>query len=157
MIAVHELDVFSCSYFKKVVLSSVCIRLQSLKTLHDRFGGQFIRFAITGVLATILHIMVATWFITKWLFLPSFANGIAFATAASFSYVMNTRWSFSSKVTVGNIARFTVVSIVGLSLSMGISGLAHLYGLHYFYGIMLVVFIVPLVTFLLHKVWTYRP
>ena len=125
-------------------------------TLRHKLSGQFVRFAITGLLATGLHTVVAAWFITKWLLLPSFANGIAFATAASFSYVVNTRWSFASQVSPDNIIRFAVVSIVGLSLSMGISGMAHYYGLHYIYGIVFVVCIVPAVTFVLHSAWTYR-
>ena len=39
---------------------------------------------------------------------------------------------------------------------MAMSGAAQYYGLHYWYGIGLVVCIVPPVTFLLHNFWTYK-
>jgi len=114
------------------------------------------RFAASGVVATGVHVALATGFIRFVLMEPALANGIAFVIATVFSYTVNTLWSFSNTLTGTNFLRFSLVSLVGLTLTMLISGTAQYYGLHYMYGISLVVCMVPPTTFLLHKFWTYR-
>ena len=114
------------------------------------------RFAISGLLVTGLHVLVATAFIRFILEAPSLANGIAFVVATVFSYMINTMWSFSSPLHGRNLLRFVLVSLVGLFLAVAVSGAAQYYNLHYMYGISLVVCTVPPVTFFLHSFWTYR-
>lgn len=84
------------------------------------------------------------------------ANGVAFATATVFSYLINTLWSFSSRLHGRNLRRFVLVSALGCLLAVAVSGLAEHYGLPYELGIVLVVLSVPPATFLLHSLWTYR-
>jgi putative flippase GtrA len=115
-----------------------------------------LRFAFSGVLVTLLHVLIAVTFIEYILPAPSIANGVAFAIATITSYVINTKWSFSSQLHGRNLFRFSMVSIFGLSLAMGISGAAQAYGLSYWYGIGAVVCAVPPATFILHNFWTYR-
>lgn len=114
------------------------------------------RFAISGLLVTSLHVLVATCFINFVLAVPSLANGVAFVVATVFSYMVNTLWSFSSPLHRRNLLRFVLVSLVGLFLAVAVSGYAQYYNLHYIYGIGLVVCTVTPVTFLLHGFWTYR-
>jgi putative flippase GtrA len=120
------------------------------------FTSQALRFALSGLLATGLHVCIATVFIKAVLPAPSVANGVAFMGATVFSYLVNTIWSFSSPLHGKNLMRFCAVAFIGLALSMTISGTAQYYGLHYLYGIALVVCIVPPVTFFLHSYWTYK-
>jgi len=87
---------------------------------------------------------------------PSIANGFAFVVATTFSYLVNTIWSFSSPLHGKILVRFCIVSIVGLFLAMLVSGAAEYLGLHYLHGILLVAMIIPPVTFILHNFWTYR-
>lgn len=114
------------------------------------------RFAVSGLLATGLHVLIAVSFIRLILPSPMLANGVAFATATVFSYLINTLWSFSSRLHGKNLRRFVVVSALGCLLSVVVSGLAQHYGLPYGLGIVLVVLSVPPATFLLHSFWTYR-
>jgi putative flippase GtrA len=114
------------------------------------------RFAASGLLATAVHVTIATGFIRYVLPEPILANGLAFITATIFSYLANTLWSFSNPLTGANFVRFSLVSLVGLALTTLISGTAEHYRLHYIYGIGLVVCLVPPTTFVLHKFWTYR-
>lgn len=114
------------------------------------------RFAVSGVLVTGLHVVVAAGFIHLILPKPAVANGVAFVVATVFSYLINTLWSFSSPLHARNLIRFLVVSGVGCVLAITVSGLAELYGMHYWIGIASVVAIVPPVTFILHSMWTYR-
>lgn len=126
------------------------------ETLSPVLTRQALRFALSGLLVTGLHIFIATAFIQLVLPAPSLANGVAFGVATLFSYLINTLWSFSSPLHGRNLLRFCFVSFIGLFLAMAISGAAQYYGLHYWYGIGFVVCAVPPVTFLLHNFWTYR-
>ena len=88
--------------------------------------------------------------------MPWLANGIAFVVATLFSFTINTTWSFSSRPSRRLLVRFVLVATVGLGITVAVSGTAQYFGLHYLYGIALVVCAVPPITFLLHKYWTYR-
>jgi putative flippase GtrA len=120
------------------------------------FVKQIRRFAVSGLLATSLHALVAIGLIRLLAMSAPSANGLAFAVATVFSYAINTLWSFSSALHGQNLVRFICVSIVGGALAMGVSAIAARYDLHYLIGIGLVAILVPPVTFLLHRFWTYR-
>lgn len=114
------------------------------------------RFAVSGVLSTGLHVFVATGIIVLLLPMPALANGVAFLVATLFSFTINTMWSFSSRPSRRLLLRFVMVATAGLAVTVAVSGTAEFFGLHYLFGIALVVCTVPPVTFLLHKYWTYR-
>jgi SAM-dependent methyltransferase/putative flippase GtrA len=128
----------------------------SVKPLPSLLTRQALRFALSGLLITGIHVFIATVFIQILLLAPALANGVAFVVATIFSYLINTTWSFSSPLRGRNLFRFCCVSFIGLFLSTAISGAAQYYGLHYWYGIAFVVFTIPPVSFLLHNFWTYR-
>ena len=114
------------------------------------------RFIVSGILVTGLHVLIAASLIRILLWAPPLANGMAFVGATIFSYVINTRWSFSSPLHGRNLFRFIVVSIIGLLLAITISGLAEFYGMHYWFGIAGVICTVTPLSFLLHSFWTYK-
>lgn len=106
-------------------------------------------------MVTGLHVAVAFSLITTILPVPAVANGIAFVVANLFSYAINTLWTFSRPLQGRSLVRFVLVSLFGFIIAVTVSGLAEWYGLHYWYGIGLVVCCVTPVTFLLHNFWTY--
>jgi putative flippase GtrA len=120
------------------------------------FVKQTKRFAVSGLLATGLHVLVAVCLIRLFAISAPFANGIAFLVATVFSYAANTLWSFSSVLHGRNLFRFICVSIIGGGLAVSASALAAHYDLHYLIGIGIVATVVPPVTFLLHRFWTYK-
>lgn len=115
-----------------------------------------VRFGLTGVLMTAFHALLATLCIEIILITPSLANGIAALISTYISYLINTKWSFSRQCEGKILTRFYIVSLFGLLLAMGISHGIDQIGLHYAYGILAVVCIIPPVNFLLHQFWTYR-
>jgi putative flippase GtrA len=117
---------------------------------------QALRFLLTGLLVTFLHVFIAISIIQIGLLPPYLANAIAFVGASLFSYLLNTIWSFSSPLESRNFIRFILVSCLGLVLAMFISGLAEYYRLNYWYGIFYVVSIVTPISFLMHNFWTYK-
>ncbi len=116
-----------------------------------------LRFGVTGIGVTALHVIIAAGLIDAFDLPPPLANGIAFTVATLTSYLFNTFWSFSQKPARANVLRFSIVSLLGLSIAMTVAAAAAAMSFSYWIGIAGVVMIVPLVTFLLHTFWTYRP
>jgi putative flippase GtrA len=124
--------------------------------MHPEIGRRVLRFSLTGVLNTSVHITIASLAIQLLEINHSIANGIAFITATLISYLINTKWSFSGVLHRKTLFRFAIVSLFGLFLAMALSGLIQHIGLSYWYGILAVVCVMPVSNFLLHHYWTYR-
>ena len=122
----------------------------------SNLARQLQRFVISGLFVTGLHVMIAVALVRLIAVSAPLANGIAFVFATVFSYTINTLWSFSSPLQGKNLIRFVCVSFIGCALAMGVSGLAAQFSLHYLAGIGLVAIVIPPMTFLLHRFWTYR-
>lgn len=129
-----------------------------IKTFYKKSHSitRLLRFTFVGMLATITHLSIAIIAIKYFLFNQSLSNGLAFLIATLFSYVLNTKWSFSSKIEKKNFFKFCIVSIIGLLLSVTISLVNQLLGWHYLVGILITVLILPINNFLLHNFWTYK-
>ena len=111
---------------------------------------------MTGLLVTGVHVVAAVSFVHLVLANPPLANGFAFIVATVVSYLINTLWSFSSRLHGRTLGRFVVVSIGGFGLAMLVAWAAQSVGLGYLAGIMIVALIIPVYTFILHNFWTYR-
>ncbi|WP_294769610.1 GtrA family protein [uncultured Rhodoferax sp.] len=115
-----------------------------------------LRFGITGVLNTAVHVVTASAWIHTVHPNPALANGVAFSVATLFSYGVNTWWTFATTFKRQTLIRFFAVALIGLPLSAGIAGAVDWLGYGYAYGIAAVVCTMPPVNFLLHHFWTYR-
>lgn len=114
------------------------------------------RFGITGLMATGIHVVVAVTLITRLSMFPHVANPIAFLTATGFSYATNTLWSFSSRMNHKILLRYASVSLFGCLATITIAAAAEAAHLSYRFGILLVIALVTPITFALHSLWTYR-
>ena len=119
-------------------------------------SNSFIKFGITGVGSTLIHIAVATVLISVLGSNSQIGNGVAFVVATCFSYTTNTLWSFSNEINRRTASRFVVISLGGLVLTLLISTGADMLGFHYNLGIAMVVLSVPIYSFIAHRLWTYR-
>ena len=114
------------------------------------------RFLITGILVTSVHAVIAVILIHNMILKPPLANGVAFILATVTSCVINTRWSFSSKLSHHVIFKFCTVSIIGLLISVSVAWVAQELGVSYLFGIFFIAIISPAITFILHNFWTYK-
>ena len=117
-----------------------------------------LRFAVSGGLATVVHagvfVSLVEWFALR----PVLAAAPAFVFALFVSYGMNYHWTFSASAPHRvMLPRFVVVALLGLALNLGIT-YAVVDVAHYWYGyaLLLIVLLVPLVTFLLSKFWVFN-
>ncbi|MBL1277264.1 MAG: GtrA family protein [Ectothiorhodospiraceae bacterium] len=115
------------------------------------------RFAVSGGLATLTHVSVAIVMIEWFSVRPVFAAGIAFAVALVISYSLNYHWTFSASGPHRvMLPRFVLVAILGLLLNIGITySVVDMAGYWYGYALMLVVISVPIMTFVLSKLWVF--
>lgn len=114
------------------------------------------RFGVSGVVATGVHVAIATTLINGFSASQVTANGAAFVCANVCSYLLNALWSFSAKPGRANFLRFYAVSLLGLALTLAISWLAQTLGLSYWTGLAAILSVVPPLTFVLHRFWTFR-
>lgn len=128
-----------------------------MNRLPDRSSlGRFIRFGLTGLTTTGVHFLVAIALVELLHTSPTVANGVAFVTATVTSFVINTLWSFKSRVDVQTFTRYVTVAAVGLGLTLALSSLLDGLGVHYILAIFLITLINPPIIFVLHNAWTYR-
>ncbi len=114
------------------------------------------RFATVGVAATIIHVLVAVALVELLNWHPGLANGIAFIVANLFSYAVNTHWSFERKISLKSWYRFLTVSFLAWLLTIAVSWSVEAAGGSYLLGILLVVALIPGLTYLGHRYFTYR-
>lgn len=112
---------------------------------------------MTGIGVTALHVVVATSLVEMSLAGPAAANGIAFIAAALASFLLNARFTFRTQATGGPLVRFLLVTGLCGALSAAIAAFAEAQGFDYRIGIAAVVAIVPILSFLLHNFWSFRP
>jgi putative flippase GtrA len=114
------------------------------------------RFGLVGVGVTGLHVIVVVALIEAWRVAPVRANAVAFLCATLASYLANTLWSFRHRLQPQSFVRFLVISVAGFCATLGISGAAQTLGVHYAVGLAAIVVTVPVLSFILHRTWTYR-
>ncbi len=115
-----------------------------------------VRFGLAGMVATLDHVLVAWLAMEKFQLHPALANGLAFLHANSLAYLINTRWTFRASHSARTWRRYLAVSLFGGLASMLISGGVALAGGHELLGILLVVCLLPLISFHAHRRYTYR-
>ncbi|OEF60326.1 polysaccharide synthesis protein GtrA [Enterovibrio norvegicus] len=115
---------------------------------------RIVRFGITGALASLTHIVVAfTWlyFLGSSVFI---ANMFGFSCAFGLSYLLQSHFVFQRTLSIENAKRFFIVQFSALMVSQLFSSLFQ-EGNHYA-RVLIVVFMIPLVTYLIHRCWTYK-
>ncbi len=116
----------------------------------------FFRFAIIGVFNTLLHNATVIALVEHWAWSATVANVPAYLVATVFSFWINSRWTFGADVDWRRFPRFVVVGGFGLAVTLLIAGAAEWKGLHYLWGQTVIVMILPVLVFVVHRRWTFR-
>jgi len=118
--------------------------------------GRFGKFAFIGVLNTLVHLAVVITLVELLGVFPVWANGAAFLCANGFSFWANSRWSFKRRMSRLLYLRFLAVSLLSLLVTLGVTAIGEWFGIHYLISVFITFFTLPLVTYLAHRLWTYR-
>lgn len=118
------------------------------------YRSKLIRYALIGGTSTLIHLSVAfLWLysVNTSLFL---ANTIGFSVAFIFSYTVQSRYVFLHPLSLPKALRYFVVQFGALLASLFLSNI--LVGYNSYIKTIIVVILLPLITFVIHKVWTFR-
>jgi putative flippase GtrA len=116
----------------------------------------WVRFAICGGITTFFHfgvVIAAVFFLHL---NAGFANFCAFGLASCVSYGLNSYWTFSRSPSLDSGGRFVVVVFLGALLAFAITGFVTSVGFHYLLATLVVAVVLPPVTFLMHRFWTFK-
>jgi putative flippase GtrA len=125
----------------------------------SEFGSrlQFATFVAVGVAATATHAGCALFAHQVLRLAPLVANLVGYIFALQVSYVGNARLTFRRRILVPHqFLRFVVVSLVGLALNEGmVFLLSNQLKLPFYITLIPVVVVVPVITFVLARVWAF--
>jgi putative flippase GtrA len=122
--------------------------------------AQLLRFAVTGAFVTALGVGVYALVALALRWEPQLGNFLAYVVAVATGYVMHSRWSFrdhGGQRTRTTQLRFVVVSLISYALN---SFWVWLLFSHLDLGraapIVPMLFVTPVVTFVLNRQWVFR-
>lgn len=134
--------------------------LRRMTPEQRRTAGQLIRFLISGGLVTALGIGVYALVALGLRWHPQVGNLLAYATAMATGYWLHSRWSFrghGDERNAGTLGRFVTVSLISLGLnSLWVWLATEPLGLSPAWPIVPMLFVTPLVTFTLNRLWVFR-
>jgi putative flippase GtrA len=115
---------------------------------------QLAKYGFFGVIATLVHLLTA-WAII-YLFAASvfIANTVAFFTAFIFSYIFQTLYVFNTHFHIKRFMKFFLVQYGTFLFSFVISDIFPI--ANSYLHTLLIVAIMPLITFVIHKFWTFK-
>lgn len=124
--------------------------------------GQLVRFGISGGITTALYAIVYSPLAKFGLTTPMVANLAGYVVAVLSGYLLHSKWSFRGHGERDNLARtggrFVVVSLISLALnSMFVWVLTEdsLLNGPWWWPLIPVLFVTPLVTFALNRFWVF--
>ncbi len=119
---------------------------------------RFVRFAAVGLLATGIHVGAVYFLVETGGVDPALASLPAFVSALAVSYLLNRRWTFQAAGTgFGPFHKYLLVALGGMLLNAVIMFVAvHIAKASYWLGLAIVVAVVPAVSYLLQRDWTFR-
>lgn len=122
--------------------------------------SQLVRFGITGAFVTALGVGVYVIVAIALQWHPQLGNLLAYLTATGTGYVMHSSWSFrghGGERTHATRMRFAIVSVISYALNSFWVWLLFSYlDLGRGAPIVPMLFVTPLVTFLLNRHWVFR-
>lgn len=117
--------------------------------------NRFVRFACVGILNTLAHGIVLVFSVEKLKVDATVANLYAFVVANALSYILNSYFTFCAKLSLFRYVKFFISSLLALGLTLMISWLAQRSGIHYFFGFLMIVILVPLFSYFVMQVLVF--
>ena len=140
-------------------LERTLISISQVVASNPRFIRQFAKFAVVGIIGTIIDVSVLV-FLKEVVGLNVYvANCISFSTAVINNYVLNSYWTFSDqeKQPKKQFIQFFIVSVIGLVLSELLLAFFHdVLGLYYLIAKCLGILVVLFWNFFANRFWTFR-
>lgn len=168
ILAAESFDFDDCNYhvftpviesMKRVKISSehliaiFAVKFNSTLGILRLENLRLVRFALSGVAATILYFVLITIILLISSIRADIASVIAYFLSIAFSYVLQSRFTFQLRNdNLHQIGAFVAVSLMGLAISYFMMVILHLwYGFSAFSVAAIVCFVIPAVNYILFK------
>ena len=118
------------------------------------FSHKLIRYALIGGISTLVHISIASlyiYFIYDSLFQ---SNIMGFLVAYIFSYTIQSKFVFEREISRDRAIKYFLVQVGALVVAILLSDI--LDGFNSYIKSIIVALLLPLVTFFIHKFWTFK-
>ncbi|WP_394699584.1 GtrA family protein [uncultured Desulfobacter sp.] len=118
------------------------------------FQFKLFRYGLVGLFCTSIHILVASAFIR--FIRPSLflSNLVGFFIAFHVSYYAQSKWVFQSRVSFLKSLKYLLVQVASLMVAICISSALTPFDIYL--KVMCTAFVLPLITFMVHKIWTFN-
>lgn len=116
---------------------------------------QFLLFSTIGIVNTAIHGVVLMGCVEIWGLAVVLSHLISFSFANIVSFVLNSLYTFHTKISFRRYAKFWVASMISLGLTLSLSWLFNEFGFYYMVGFVVIVIAVPIVSFLVMKFWAF--
>ncbi len=123
------------------------------KKVESYFKLKIVKYGIVGIVSTGIHITAAflfVYFIKQSLFM---SNIFGFSWAYLISYVCQSKFVFERSLSTTRAIKYLLIQILALLSSIGLSSMVN--HTNIYLKVVLVVFIMPVITFFIHKTWTF--
>ncbi len=129
--------------------------IESLKPILEKlFSCKIIRYGLVGSVSTIIHFSVAFLYIYYINNSVLQSNTIGFLVAYVFSYLMQSKHVFNHEINTEKAIKYFVVQFGSLLFAVILSNLFDSF--NSYIKTVIVVGILPLITFVIHKFWTFK-
>ena len=136
----------------------------TLGAIHPALAGdafwQLVRFGIGGLGVTLFSVVIYSVAAAMLHVAPLIANGMSWCCGVVAVYLVHSRWSFAAERSGGEgrmIARFLAVAAFALALnSLWVWVLTGLLHLHPLAPVPAMLFVTPLLSFLLNRYWVFE-
>jgi len=127
---------------------------QSLGYIRSLLNFKIIRYGIVGGISTLIHIGVAALYIYYIHDSLIVSNIMGFMIAYVFSYIMQSLHVFGHAISWSKAFKYFLVQFGSLLTSILISDMIGDYNAYI--KTIFVVILMPMVTFVIHKLWTFK-
>lgn len=127
--------------------------------LKNNWFAQLFRFGVIGVLAALVHFSVVVVLVELKAFQPLIANIFAFMIAFQVSYLGHRYWTFRGTTTEHRVAfpKLLFVNSLGFLANESLFFLFMNYlHLPYQLALVIVLTIIPMITFVINKFWVFQ-
>ena len=124
------------------------------------FSCEFIKFAIIGILNTIIHLAILYSLTEYFHVYYLISSTIGFIFAVTNSFIFNTLWTFKKNIKERIYSRYTkffIISTIAAIISVSLLYLiTELFGIWYVLSQLIATTITLTINFMGNKFWTYR-
>ena len=119
---------------------------------------KFIRFCLVGGANAIVYAAATFTYIAHFGFGENLASLLGFLTAVPFAFIAHRFFTFASRGLAGvELLRFVATQIASLLTSvLAMTVVVDLLGLHYGFGVLAGILVVPIITFFVLNKWVFR-